>query len=124
MTQYTIIHNSKYPSLIAIEATTALSDIAFEKDWRVLLSDLTQAEIEAGLTNTSMTLIYTSYLDFYLDYLVDDELTEEDTAYIESCMGQPFYDDNKFEQADEEEINHEFHFMEAPTCEDTEFNNE
>jgi len=62
-------------------------------------------------------------LQFYLEYLVDEEMSEEDTAYIESCLQENFYED-VHPDSDEEEIDHEFHFMEAPLCDDEEFNRE
>lgn len=118
--QYAIIHNTSSNALIALPSTEVLNDIAFDKGWRVLQQDCSYTELQKWKENFNIEVM--DSVRFYLDYLVEEEMTEEDTAYIEACMQENFYEEVHADG--DEEIDHEFHFMEAPLCDDVEYNQE
>lgn len=88
--RYSIIQNATSAALIALPATDALSDNAFEKGWRICSSDISYTDLQ--LWKEKFNLEVMTPAQFYLDYLVDKEMTEEDTAYIEACLQDSFYE--------------------------------
>lgn len=110
--QYAIVHNSAINSLVALPSTVVLNDIAFDKGWRILHQDISYSELQEWKEKFNLEVM--DEVKFYLDYLVDEEMTEEDTAYIEACMQENFYEAIHAD-ADEEEFDPEFSsFPEEP----------
>lgn len=123
--QYALIHNkvNEMDVIVALPSIATLGELAFDKGWRVLHQDIPHTDLPSYHHQFGKYFRVLDELQFYLEYLVDEEMSEEDTAYIESCLQENFYED-VHPDSDEEEIDHEFHFMEAPLCDDEEFNRE
>ena len=109
--QYAIIHNSVSSSLVALPSTVVLNDIAFDKGWRVLHQDLSAPELQDWKEKFNLEVM--DEVQFYLDYLKDEEMTEEDTLYIEALMHENFYEAVHPDQ-DEEEFDETFSSIEEP----------
>ncbi len=117
---FAIIYNQQVSEFIALPASEGLSDIAFEKGWRMFEGDM--SNIELVEMEKQVKVIRYEPTQFFLDYLSDVQLTEEDIAYIEACRSEPYFEQSVVANENDEEIDHEFHFQEAPITEDTEYN--
>lgn len=108
--QYAIVHKDN--TLVALPSTVVLNDLAFDKGWRVLHQDISYTELQDWKSKFNLEVM--DEVQFYLDYIADEEMTEEDTAYIEACMQENFYE-AVHADADEEEFDPEFSsFSEEP----------
>lgn len=107
--QYAIVHNSNTNSLIALPSTDVLDDLAFLKGWRILTQDLTWVQLEEWKTKFNLEVM--DAVKFHLDYVADEEMTDEDVDYINS-LSQDFFTENQ-PDADDDEIDVEFFGEEA-----------
>lgn len=103
--QYAIIHNTICNSLVALPSTEVLNDIAFDKGWRVLDQDCSYPEMQDWKEKFNLEVMEPA--QFYMDYLVDAEMSEEDTLYIEACLTENFYEEVHADE-DEEEFDENF----------------
>lgn len=88
--QYAIVHNTICNSLVALPSTEVLNDVAFDKGWRIIHQDVSFTSLQDWKDKFNLKVMEPA--QFYLDYLVDEEMTEEDTLYIESLMSERCYD--------------------------------
>lgn len=103
--QYAIVYNQNQLTMIALPSTEVLNDVAFDKGWRVLDQDVDYLRLQEYKEKFELEVM--DNVQFYLDYLVDTDMTEEDTAYIEACMTENFYEEVHADE-DEEEFDENF----------------
>ena len=113
--QYAIVHNTAINSLVALPSISALSDLAFDKGWRVIHQDTDWIELQDWKSQFNLEVM--DDVQFYLDYLADEELTDDDIAYINATC-QDYFTENQAD-SDEEEFDVEF-FGEESTEDDEE----
>lgn len=118
--QYAIVYNPNQLTMIALPSTEVLNDLAYDKGWRVLDQDVDYLRLQKYKDKFNLEVMEPA--QFYLDHLAENEMTDEDTMYIEACLQENFYEEVHADG--DEEIDHEFHFMEAPLCDDVEYNQE
>lgn len=103
--------NKELP-MVVLPREECLTDIQFEKGWRILEESLTVETLCKVLgsswhTYTSPSLVvYKDASKFYQDYLMEDILDDIDGQYLQS-IEDPFYEDS-YKESEEEEINVEF----------------
>lgn len=115
--QYAIVHNAICNSIVALPSTAVLNDLAFEKGWRIIHQDVSFLKLQ-DWKEQFINMEVKDEIQFYLDHLVEEEMTEEDTLYIESLMSERCYDPIQ-PDADEEEFDENFSSFED-TSEETE----
>ena len=122
MILFNVLQNND--SFVIMSALDGLSDLAFDKGWRIFDAAIPFKRMQEYQNDYDMPF-YTE-ANFYLDFLQDEVMPEEECTFL-AGLCTCYYEDNdslNVDNVDEEEINHEFHFMEAPLHEDTEFNQE
>lgn len=103
---YNALYNSNISEMIILPATESLSDLAFEKGWRIIHPNLDHFEMLTYIDRFNCEL--QSGSQFYLDYLVDDELDDQDAEYLASLL-DPLWDSTPIPpDADEEEFDENF----------------
>jgi len=102
--QYAIVHNSNTNSLVALPSTDVLDDLAFLKGWRVLSQDISHSSLQDWKEKFNLEVM--DAVKFHLDYVADEEMTDEDVEYINS-LSQEFFSENQ-PDSDEDEIDVEF----------------
>ena len=103
---YNALYNSTISAMVILPATESLSDIAFEKGWRIIHPNLEYFEMMRYINRFNCELYDGSR--FYLDYLVDDELDDQDVEYLNSLV-DPLWDSTPvLPDADEEEFDENF----------------
>lgn len=109
-----ILSNPDVFESIAMSVEDGLSDLAFEKGWRISEYNIPWS--------TKKLMPFLREDEFYDQYLKE----EEDPEVYAEFYGQvdlPLYVlEKETSDFDEDEIDHEFHFQEAPLTEDAEFN--
>lgn len=109
--QYAIVYNPNQLTMIALSSTEVLNDLAYDKGWRVLDQDVNYLRLQEYKDKFEMEVMEPA--QFYMDYLVDEEMSEEDSLYIEACMQENFYEEVHADPDEEE-------FDESFSSEDTE----
>lgn len=106
MSYYSIIYNNT--SIVALPAVDVLTDIAMEKGWKILHSDVDFFSLQQYKDIFNMEVMDAGR--FHLDYLAEELMTEEDTLYIEAQMQSSFYEQTMgaAPDADEEEFDESF----------------
>lgn len=109
---YNALYNSNISAMVLLPAVESLSDIAFEKGWRIIHPNLEHFEMLRYVYRFNCEV--QSGSQFYLDYLVDDELDDQDAEYLGSLL-DPLWDSTAVQpDADEEEFD-EFFSLEEET---------
>jgi hypothetical protein len=86
---YNALYNSNTSSLILLPVIESVSDIAFEKGWRIIHPNLAYQDVEQYKERFGCE-VYDG-ARFYLDHLVDDELDDQDVEYLNSLL-DPLWD--------------------------------
>ena len=106
MTIYSIIYNNT--SIVALPAVDVLTDIAMEKGWKIMHTDVDFHQLQHYKQLFNLEVMDAGR--FHLDYLAEELMTEEDTLYIEAQMQSSFYEQTMgaAPDADEEEFDESF----------------
>jgi len=109
MTRYAILHNADLNAMVALPSTDVLTDQAFDKGWRILNQDVSYLElIYNWMASFNMELM--DAVKFHLDYIADEEMTDEDVTYINACLQDQFFEGStNGPDSDDEEIDVEFY---------------
>lgn len=97
--QYNIIYNQTVSSLVALPCVDTLNDLAFDKGWRIIESDINWNSLQQWKEEFNIEVM--DALQFHLDYLVEDELTDDDISYINASIAD-FYTENHADKDEEE----------------------
>ena len=103
---YNALYNSATSSLVLLPATEGLPDLAFDKGWRIIHPNMEYFEMLKYTTRFNCELMTGS--QFYLDYLADDELDEQDAEYLGSLL-DPIWDSTPIPPDEDEEEFDEFY---------------
>jgi hypothetical protein len=104
MSRYNVLYNNT--AMIILPATESLSDIALDKGWRILHADLSLWDTKKYTEQFNCEMMDGS--QFYLDYLAEELLDEQDIEYI-SALSDPLWENTMVApDADEEEFDESF----------------
>ena len=97
MILFNVLQNND--SFVIMSALDGLSDLAFDKGWRIFDAAITFGRMQEYQSNYDMPF-YTE-ANFYLDFLQDEVMPEEEAAFLASLC-TCYYEDN--DQLNPEEL--------------------
>jgi len=109
---WNLLHNADR-SLIALPASEGLSDLAFDKGWRIIHPNIGTHELRRY--EERFTIGRMDGATFYTEYLEDEEMTDDSAEFFNGVI-VPLYEaeSNHGIDADEEEFDENFSSIEEP----------